>query len=92
MSMLQIRTESEKKPVGTQARKLKSTQVFKRANSNDPFIRVKPVNYLLNSSLICDKLNRGDPLVVNLALGTLYFIDGEEIVESVSSAILKIED
>lgn len=40
------------------------------------YIRVKPVNYLLNSSLITDCINRGKVIVVNLNKGTTFVIEG----------------
>jgi hypothetical protein len=40
-------------------------------------IRVKPVNFLLNSTLITDVINRGDVFIVNLTKGTMYTAEGK---------------
>lgn len=40
-------------------------------------MRVKPVNFLLNSSLIVDALNRHKVMVVNVEKGTCYLVEGD---------------
>lgn len=40
-------------------------------------IRVKPTQFLLNSTLVADVLNRGDCFVVNVESGTLYIMQKE---------------
>jgi hypothetical protein len=51
------------------------------------FMRVKPTGYLLNSTLICDKLNDGFICAVNMEKGTLYFIQAEEEVEPLEATL-----
>jgi hypothetical protein len=55
-------------------------QFFQREFQSETFMRLKPVNFLLNSSLICDCINLGKVLVVNLETGNCYFIKGDETV------------
>jgi hypothetical protein len=64
--------------------------VFGRKRRQAFYMRVKPVNYLLNSTLIVDKINSGDVLVVRLDTATVAFIDGNEIVIPVTSATMSI--
>lgn len=56
---------------------------FKRAGSNDLYIRVRPTSYLLNSTLVSDSLSRGRVMVVRLATHTCFFIEGDEQVKLV---------
>jgi len=62
------------------ANQVKTGQVFCRQNDSDFYMRVKPTSFLLNSTLVGDKLNNGDVLVVNLYMATCYFIKGTEQV------------
>jgi hypothetical protein len=39
-------------------------------------MRVKPTQFLLNSTIVADVLNRGDAFVVNIETGTLYITKG----------------
>jgi hypothetical protein len=39
-------------------------------------MRVKPTQFLLNSTIVSDVLNRGDAFVVNIETGTLYITKG----------------
>ena len=39
-------------------------------------MRVKPTQFLLNSTIVSDVLNRGDCFVCNLESGTLYITKG----------------
>ena len=43
-------------------------------------LKLKPTRFLLNSNIVADVLNRGDCLVCNLELGTLYIMKGDEPV------------
>ena len=43
-------------------------------------LKLKPTQFLLNSNLRADVLDRGDCLVCNLELGTLYIMEGDEPV------------
>lgn len=52
------------------------------------FIRVKPVNFLLNSSLLGDIINRGDIITVNLEKNTLYYMQGDTRIKVKSSQIV----
>ena len=64
--------------------------VFGRKRRSSYYMRIKPVNYLLNSTLIVDKINSGDVLVVKLDTATAAFIDGNEVVIPVKSATMCI--
>lgn len=59
--------------------------VFRRPGKRGIFLRVKPVNYILNSTLIVDKINSGAVLVVNLTMATLHFINGDDETVSVNA-------
>lgn len=52
------------------------TTFYKKGDYSRLLMKVKPVNYLLNSTLITDKIVYGDCMVVALASGTVYFTDG----------------
>lgn len=52
------------------------TCFYKKGDYSRLLMKVKPVNYLLNSTLITDKIVYGDCMVVALASGTVYFTDG----------------
>lgn len=45
-------------------------------NTDDVFMRVKPVNYLCNSNLVNDAISKGNCLVINLKKGTCFIMDG----------------
>lgn len=51
---------------------------FKRGS--EVFIRTRPTSYLLNSSLISRALSDGKSLIVNLESGSLFIVEGSEIV------------
>jgi hypothetical protein len=91
MSLLEVEgkiaPDSNKMP----ASELPIRTVFMRSKHKEYFIRVKPTSYLLNSNTITENLNKGKPLVLNLNEGTLYFINGDEMVTRVQSATLKVE-
>lgn len=48
-------------------------------------LRVKPVNFLLNSTLLTDCINKNKVFVVNLEKGTLFVIEGNAMVEPIVS-------
>lgn len=48
---------------------------------NKLLMRVKPIGFLLNSSLITDVINRGGVFVVDLETGVLSALNGEEELE-----------
>ena len=49
-------------------------------------IRVKPTQFLLNSTLVGDVLNRGDCFVVNAETGTLYIMQKNTEVSLVDAS------
>lgn len=91
MSFLIVNGKHGKERNLLSASQVKIGQVFVRQNDTDFFMRVKPTSLLLNSSLVGDKLNNGDPLIINLYMGTCYFISGKEQVKLVESANLEIQ-
>ena len=68
------------------ARTIASGDLFLSA-ANMIFMRVKPTGYILNSTLICDKLNSGFIAAVNVEKGTLYFIQADEEVEPLTATL-----
>lgn len=59
----------------------------KRMYSNDIHLRAKPVNFLLNSNLINDVINRHKCFVVNVTKGTLFIVEGDRFVDPVQAVI-----
>ena len=55
-------------------------------------MRVKPTQFLLNSTLVADVLNRGDCFVVDMELGTLYIIPGDKTEVKLQDATLLIKE
>lgn len=55
--------------------------------SSDLYMRVKPVSWMLNSTLIQDKITRGYVFAVNMETGKLGTIEGSEIVEPVTGTL-----
>ena len=49
-------------------------------------MRVKPVNFITNSSLVTDVINRGKVFVVDIEKGTLFIADGETTISFVDSS------
>lgn len=48
-----------------------------RLDGYDGYImRVKPVNYLLNSTLVSDVINRNKCFVVNIETGNMFIVEG----------------
>lgn len=62
---------------------------FKMINGgfDDIFIRVKPVNYLLNSTLLNDVINRGKCVVCNIRKGTIFVVEGDRRIVMVDAVI-----
>lgn len=91
MTTLNINDGNLQEPAkaGTAAN-LEMRQVFRRKNVLGYFMRVKPTSYLLNSSVVVDSLNQGKPMILNLNMGTIHFISGDEVIIPVESATLKI--
>lgn len=54
---------------------------------NTLFMRVKPVGWMLNSTIFQEKLGDGYAVVVNIETGQLKFLKGTEKVELTSSTI-----
>lgn len=50
-------------------------------------MRVKPTQFLLNSTLVGDVLNRGDVFVCNIESGTLYIMKGDTPIENVDASL-----
>ena len=48
-------------------------------------MRLKPVNFLLNSTLIVDIINRGKVLVADLEKGTVYVTEGDKLVQLIEA-------
>ena len=68
-------------PVPTlQARDMKFGQLFRRKGLTGTFLRVRPVSYLLNSTLVSESLANGKVLIVNPENGSCFFITGDEEV------------
>lgn len=61
-------------------------------HGTDMLMRVKPVNFLCNSTVITDVLARGDVLVVNTDKGTCYAMAGDTPVKRVISKLLWSEE
>ncbi len=49
--------------------------------------RVKPVNFLCNSTIINDMISKGNCLVVNLQKGTCFVMNGDTTVVRVDSTL-----
>lgn len=60
--------------------------------SGEHYLRVKPVNFLLNSNLVGDQITRGNIFVVRLKSATLSVFDGTRVVKKVAKASLKIQE
>lgn len=55
--------------------------------STDMLMRVKPVNFLCNSTIINDMISKGNCLVVNTDKGTCYIVDGNKEVKRITSTL-----
>lgn len=64
--------------------------VFTRKEDSAYYMRVKPVSYFLNSTMVQDKLAAGFVIVISLTTGTMYWIKGTELVLPVSEATIKV--
>jgi hypothetical protein len=51
-------------------------------------MRLKPTQFLLNSTLVGDVLNRGDCFVCNLEAGTLYILPGTTPIVTQNATLL----
>ena len=58
-----------------------------RGKPADIHIRVKPVQFILNSSLVSDCINAHKCFVVNLTKGTLYIVPGDRFIDKVNAVI-----
>lgn len=50
-------------------------------------MKLKPTQWLLNSSLVSDVLNRADCFVCNIETGTLYIMSGEKVIKIVEATM-----
>lgn len=66
------------------ARETKFGQCF--LLSGHMYMRVKPINFMLNSTLVQDVLGRGDVFVVRLDNGRLSAMSGDTIVTQLEDA------
>jgi len=53
----------------------------KPGDDSQVYMRVKPVNWLLNSTLVNDCINKNKCFVVNIEKGTLFIMPGEKEVQ-----------
>lgn len=53
----------------------------------DIYLKVRPVSFILNSSLVAENLARGKSFCVNLETGTLHCFEGSREVERVNAKI-----
>ena len=51
-------------------------------------VRVKPVNFLCNSTIINDMISKGNVLVIDMAKGTCYITDGSKPCKPLSSELM----
>lgn len=55
---------------------------------NDKYLmKLKPTQWLLNSNLVSDVLNRADCFVCNIETGTLYIVEGNKSVKFVDATM-----
>lgn len=57
---------------------------FYRIGSTNPTIKVKPTSYLLNSILVQENLQRGNVLIMNTKLYTVFFVDASETIRTLA--------
>ena len=55
-------------------------------------MRVKPVQFLLNSTLVTDVINRGDCFVVDMETGNLYVTDGSKSALFANATLVVTEE
>lgn len=53
-------------------------------------MKLKPTQFLLNSSLVSDVLNRADCFVCDIEKGTLYIMQGTSVLDGLPDATLLI--
>ena len=63
-------------------------EIVKTVKAKKLLMRVKPTQFLLNSTLVGDVLNRGDCFVCNIESGTLYILQGNTEIETVNATLL----
>jgi Tfp pilus assembly ATPase PilU len=51
-------------------------------------VRVKPVNYLCNSTIINEAISKGNVLVVDASKGTCYITDGSKPCKPLTSELI----
>lgn len=90
MSILVIRRNDREETGPIRAADLKTLQICQRSGDSDFFMRVRPVSFMLNSTLVQENLNKGNPLVLNMNNGNVYFIKPTEGVWVVDKAKLEI--
>lgn len=56
------------------------TVFFRQAEPNIRYMKLRPVSYILNSTLIAESLGSGKVLIANLGTGNTFFILGTELV------------
>jgi hypothetical protein len=66
------------------------SSVFRIANREGIYMRVKTPDYFMNSSIFQDRYGRGDILVLNLSFGTLSFASSNEPCYPCKSATLDV--
>lgn len=54
----------------------------------DIYMSVKPVSFLLNSTLVQENINAGKRFCVNLEKGTLHILPGNTVVEAVDAKLI----
>ena len=72
------------------AKETKIGHCFKSGDSI--YMRVKPINFILNSTLVQDVLVRGDIFVVNLSTGNMGAMKGATVVEQLEEAELHYKE
>jgi hypothetical protein len=85
MKQLQIQFTE---PIQTySASQMKFGQVFQYGADKRVMMRVKPVNYLTNSTLVTDCINRNKVFVIGLDKGTLFVIEGNAEVVPLNATL-----
>ncbi len=70
---------------GTRAKDIAAGQCFERKGKY--YMRVKPVSFLLNSTLVSDALYSAKVFVVDIKAGTIFIIHGMEEVTKVDARV-----
>lgn len=69
------------------ARAMGFGEVFIRNNDLSYYMRLRPVSYILNSSLVSEALSTGKVLVADLVTGGAFFIPGDDLVRSINCTL-----